>query len=186
MKLRRKIAIATWDAPREANIYGKLVVDARPALAYIQTLREQHGIHVTLTHLAVRAIALTLKESIGLNGYISFGRFVEHETVDLSVIVALEGGQNLSMVKLQRADEMSIVDIATTLNQRVDEVRSGKDPSVKQNMLTARWVPWFLLKPLLKLVGWISTSLGYSIPAFGIIAFPLDIAPFASPIGSPI
>jgi len=172
MKLRRKIAIATWDSPREGNIYGKLVVDVRPALAYIQTLREQHGVHVTLTHLAVRAIALTLKEPIGLNGYISFGRYIEHTTVDVSVIVALEGGQNLSMVKLQRADEMSVVEIATILNRRVNEVRSGEDSEVKQNMLTAKWVPWFLLKPLMKFIGWVSTSLGYSIPTVGIRAFP--------------
>ena len=172
MKLRRKIAIATWDAPREGNIYAKLVIDARPALEYIQKLRAEQGVHVTLTHFVTRAVALTLKMSTGLNGYISFGRFIEHDTVDLSVIVALDGGANLSMIKLKRADELSITQIADALNRRVAEVRSGADQSVKQNMSTAKWVPWFLLKPLLKWVGWISTSLGWSIPAFGIKAFP--------------
>ena len=76
------------------------------------------------------------------------------------------------MVKLSDADQRSIVEIATTLNQSVAEVRSGEDQSVKKNMLTAKWISWFLLKPLLKLVGWISTSLGWSIPTFGITAFP--------------
>jgi hypothetical protein len=37
---RRKLAIATYDAPREANIYGKLTVDASQALAYIDPLRK--------------------------------------------------------------------------------------------------------------------------------------------------
>ena len=59
LKLRRKIAIATWDAPREGNIYGKLVVDARPALNYIKKLRVEYGVHVTLTHVVARALALT-------------------------------------------------------------------------------------------------------------------------------
>ena len=172
MKLRRKIAIATWDAPREGNIYGKLVVDARPALAYIQKLRAEHDVHVTLTHIVTRALALTLNSSTGLNGYISLGRFVEHPSVDLSVIVALDGGENLSMVKLSGVDQLSITQIATLLNRRVAEIRSGQDQSVKQNMSTAKWVPWYLLKPLLKLIGWVSTSLGWSIPAFGIKAFP--------------
>ena len=172
MSLRRKIAIATWDAPREGNIYGKLIVDARPALAYIQKLRDERSVHVTLTHIVTRALALTLKDSIGLNGYISFGRFIEHSNVDLSVVVALNGGENLSMVKLSDADQHSITEIATMLNQRVNEIRSGADQSMKQHMSTAKWVPWFLLKPLLKFVGWVSTSLGWSIPAFGITAFP--------------
>ena len=53
MKLRRKIAIATWDAPREGNIYAKLVIDARPALEYIQKLRAENELlkldHAELT-----------------------------------------------------------------------------------------------------------------------------------------
>ena len=172
MSLRREIAIATWDAPREGNIYGKLIIDARPALAYIQKLRDERSVHVTLTHIVARALALILKAPIGLHGYISFGRFVRHNSIDLSVIVALENRENISMVKLSDADQRSIAEIATTLNQSVAEVRSGEDQSVKKNMLTAKWIPWFLFKPLLKLVGWISTSLGWSIPTFGIIAFP--------------
>jgi pyruvate dehydrogenase E2 component (dihydrolipoamide acetyltransferase) len=33
MSTRRKLAISTWDAPREGNIYGKLTVDAGPGMA---------------------------------------------------------------------------------------------------------------------------------------------------------
>lgn len=176
MSLRRKIAIATWDAPREGNIYGKLTLDVRPALQYIQKLREERGVHITITHLVTRAIALTLQKSSGLNGYISFGHFIEHKTVDLSILVALDGGKNLSMVKLQEVDKQSITQIAKKLNQRTAEIRSGKDLSIKQNMQTAKLIPWFLLKPLLKLIGWLSTSIGCSIPAFGIQAFPFGAA----------
>ena len=172
MSLRRKLAIATWSAPREGNIYGKVILDARPALEYIKKLRQETGEKITLTHLITRAIALTLREPIDLNGYISFGRFVPHKTVDLSIIVAIDGGRNLSMVKLKEVDEMSVSEIARQLNQRVTEVRSGKDKDMKQTMSTARWVPWFLLGPLLTLVGWVSSGLGFSIPAFGVRAFP--------------
>ena len=63
MKLRRKIAIATWDAPREGNIYAKLVIDARPALDYIQKLRAEQGVHVTLTHFVTRAVAVLPKHT---------------------------------------------------------------------------------------------------------------------------
>ena len=172
MSLRRKLAIATWSSPREGNIYGKVTLDARPALDYIQQLREETNEHVTLTHFVTKVLALTLKEPIDLNGYISFGRFIRHKTIDLSVVVAIEGGKNLSMVKLHQADKLSVTEIAQKLNARVNEVRSGQDKDMKQTMNTARWVPWFLLRPLLTLVGWLSSGLGLSIPAFGVRAFP--------------
>ena len=172
MGLRRKIAIATWSSPREGNIYGKVILDARPVLEYIQRLRVETGEHITLTHFITRVLALTLKEPIDLNGYISFGRFIAHKTVDLSVVVALEGGKNLSMVKLKQVDELSVTDIAQRLNKRVNEVRSGQDKDMKQTMSTARWMPWFLLRPLLSLVGWLSGGLGLSIPSLGVRAFP--------------
>ena len=40
---RRKLAIASWSAPREGNIYGKLTLDATEALAYIEWLRAKTG-----------------------------------------------------------------------------------------------------------------------------------------------
>ena len=33
---RRKLAIATWDGPREGNIHGKVTLDVSEALRYIE------------------------------------------------------------------------------------------------------------------------------------------------------
>ena len=65
---RRKLAIATWSAPREGNIYGKLTVNAEPALAYLAALTEATGENVTLTHFVGKAVATALASSPGLNG----------------------------------------------------------------------------------------------------------------------
>lgn len=172
MSLRRKLAIATWSSPREGNIYGKVILDARPVLKYIDKLRNETGEHITLTHFITKVLALTLKEPIDLNGYISFGRFIPHKSVDLSVAVALDGGKNLSMVKLEKVDQLSVTAIAKILNKRVSKLRAGQDQDMKQTMSTIRWAPWFLLGPLLGLVGWLSSGLGLAIPAFGVRAFP--------------
>ena len=92
--------------------------------AYSKTARRNE--HVTLTHFITKVLALTLKEPIDLNGYISFGRFVPHKTVDLSVAVALEGGKNLAMVKLNKVDELSVTSIAQTLNEKLMSYEQGK------------------------------------------------------------
>ena len=176
MSLRRKLAIASWDAPREGNIYGKLTLDARPALAYIRELREQNGVHVTLTHLVTRALALAMREPLGLNGVIRRGRFYAHSSVDISVVVATEAKQNLAALKLVNVDQKSMTDIAQELNKRVNTLRLGQDKTHKQNMSSARLIPWFLLKPMLRLIGWMSTTMGWSIPALGVSAFPFGTA----------
>src|SRR5205807_904672 len=100
MSTRRKLAIATWSAPREGNIYGKLTVDATQALAYVQHLREATGEKVTLTHLVGKACAEALKHAPTLNGRILFGRYIPHATVDIAFVVALEEGKDLAKAKV--------------------------------------------------------------------------------------
>ena len=88
---RRKLAIATWAAPREGNIYGKLTVDAGPALAFLDKVRAQTGEKVTITHLVGRAVALALAQAPTLNGRIVWGAYRPFDTVDVAFLVALEG-----------------------------------------------------------------------------------------------
>lgn len=57
MSTRRKLAIATWDAPREGNIYGKLTVEVDRALAWMEQHRAQTGEKVTVTHLLDEAVS---------------------------------------------------------------------------------------------------------------------------------
>ena len=57
MSTRRKLAIATWSAPREGNIYGKLTVDATHALAYLDKVRAETGEKVTITHFVGKVVA---------------------------------------------------------------------------------------------------------------------------------
>lgn len=57
-KLRgwRKIAASSWGRPTDPQIYGDLEVDAGGALAFIDAARGA-GHHLTMTHLAGRALA---------------------------------------------------------------------------------------------------------------------------------
>ena len=57
MTTRRKLAIASWRAPHEPNIYGKLTVDAGPALKYLEDARRKSGEKITMTHFVGKATA---------------------------------------------------------------------------------------------------------------------------------
>jgi len=169
---RRKLAIATWSSPREGNIYGKLTVDVSKALDYIEAVRKRSGAKVTLTHLTGVAVARAMAKAPGLNGYIKLGRYIEHDTVDVSFLVALDGGNDLGKALVKDAAEMSAVDIAESLKQQALRLREGKDDDFEKSKGLLRALPTWLIRPLLWLTGWLSASLGLSIPSLGVTRFP--------------
>src|SRR5262245_62969997 len=120
MTTRRKLAIATWSAPREPNIYGKLTVDAGPALKYVEEARQKSGEKVTITHFVGKAVAEALKQAPSLNGRILFGRYRPHKTVDLAFLVSFEEGRDLAKVKIANADRKTIVEMAREVRERAE------------------------------------------------------------------
>lgn len=170
--LRRKLAIATWSAPREGNIYGKLTVDATEALAYVEWLRETTGEKVTLTHLVGKACAMALRAAPQLNGRIRFGRFVPHDTVDITYLVSLEDGGNLAKAKVARCDDKSVADVARELRALAERLHRGEDEGFKKSMGPLKLLPSFLIRPLVRLTGYLTAVLGVNVPPLGLEAFP--------------
>lgn len=173
---RRKLAIATWSAPSEPNIYGKLVLDATQVLSYIAWLRERSGEKVTVGHVVGKALALALKQAPGLNGRILFGRFVPHETVDITFLVALEGGADLAKAKIERVDEKPVAEIARALRERVERLRGGRDEDFEKSKGLLRALPTWLLRPLVFVTGWVTAALGVSARGLGLERFPFGSA----------
>ena len=176
MSIRRKLAIATWSSPSEGNIYGKLSLDATEALAYVDELRERTGLKVTVTHLVAAALGRALAKAPGLNGRIRFGKYIPHETVDIAFLVALEDGKNLAKAKVSSIDKMSVEDIARDLKGRADKLRDGKDEDFKKSMGPIKMLPTWLIRPLLKVTGWLTASLGIQFKALGLERYPFGSA----------
>ena len=172
MHIRRKLAIATWTAPSEGSILGKLVVDAGEALAYIEALRQRTGEKITITHLVGKACALGLAQAPTLNGRLVLGRYVPHDFVNITFLVALEEGQDLAKAKVDHADRKSVAEIASELRARAGKLRDGSDGEYEKSKVILRLLPGWLLRPILWLTGFITGSLGISAPLLGLEAFP--------------
>lgn len=169
---RRKLAIATWSSPREGNIYGKLTVDAGPAMAYLAHVRETTGEKVTITHLVGRAVAAALAKAPQLNGRIVLGRYVPFDTVDIAFLVSLEDGADLAKAKVEHADQKSVAEIARELRERAERLRNKKDDEFEKSKGLLKALPTFLLRPLLWTTGFLSSALGISLPGLGLSRFP--------------
>lgn len=169
---RRKLAIATWKAPAEGNIYGKLTIDAEQAISFCEHLRQTTGEKVSITHLVGKAIAMALRAAPGLNGRIFLDRYIPFDTVDVTFLVALEDGADLAKAKVSDADKLSVDGIAASLRQRAEKLRGGKDPDFEKSKGTLRMLPVLFIRPLVWLVGWLASAAGLSIPALGVERFP--------------
>jgi pyruvate/2-oxoglutarate dehydrogenase complex dihydrolipoamide acyltransferase (E2) component len=172
MSVRRKLAIATWAPPREGNIYGKITVDARPALAWVEQQRAATGEKITITHVVGAAVARALAKAPGLNGRILWGRYIPHDRVSVAFLVALEDGKNLAKAKIDDLDKKSVADLARALRGRAERLRDGSDDAFNKSMGPIKLLPTWILRPLLWITGWLSASLGISAPALGVERYP--------------
>ncbi len=172
MSTRRKLAIATWGSPREGNIYGKMTLDATDVLERLASLSNEHGVKITMTHFVGKIVAEALARSPGLNGFLRFGVYHQHETVDVSFMVNIGEGADLAKVKVEKLDQKSIVELASELRDRTRTVRRGKDEVFERGKGILRSLPTWALRPTVGALGWLTGSLGVELRSVGLERFP--------------
>jgi pyruvate/2-oxoglutarate dehydrogenase complex dihydrolipoamide acyltransferase (E2) component len=170
--VRRKLAIASWKAPREPNIYGRLELDATEALAYLDDVRERAGERVTITHLVGKAAAVALAEEPSLNGRIRLGRYVPYDRVSLAFLVTMPDGSDLARAKVDDVDTKDLPAIARELRQRAERLRGGADTDWERSKGIVRRLPTWLLRPVVSLTGWLTTAMGVQARPLGLERFP--------------
>jgi len=125
-----------------------------------------------VTHIVIRAVAMGMQAAPSMNGRILWGKFFPHKQTDIGCLVNIEGGKDLANAKITHADKRSSADVCRMLQKQASRLRSGADEDFKKTTNTLRWVPVFMLKPLVYWVGFLGGSLGLSIPMFGVKKFP--------------
>ena len=173
----RRLAAATWRPGNDPTIYGTLEVDATRALEYLGRLSARSQQHVTITHLVVKAIALTLARHPHCNAFVRRHRFYQRDDVDVFVLVAVapapeestsDAGADLTGVKVEQADRKSVLEIASEMQRRVQGVRSGSDRDFSRIKSLLEVVPPWLLGPVLKLVSFAQYDLNIDLSALGV------------------
>ena len=178
----RKVADAMWHAADDPQIYGALDVDATNLLALIERGRAA-GHKLTATHVVGRAVAHALARVPELNVRLVSGQAVPRESVDVFFIAVVGGGRDLSGVKVARADEKSVFEIAVELSARARTLKGGKDPAFQRTKALTNALPTPLLRAALRLTAWITGDLARSVPALSLEASPFGSA-IVSSLGS--
>lgn len=163
----RKLAGASWRAPNDPQFFGDLDIDATRLLEHLEHVRRDSGVHVTVTHAVVRAIAHGLEVVPELNVRIARGRAHPRESIDVLVIVAAAGDE-LTGVKVSEADRKSLVEVATDVESRVSSIRADTDVEFGRTKQMLTMLPKPVLRPAIRLSAWLTSDLNLHLPRLGL------------------
>ncbi len=180
----RRLALHLWRDPRDPTVYGNLEINMTRAMEYIDAVNsDADRAKITVTHLVIKAIAKAIAEFPDANAIIAGRRIFLRETVDVYCQVATGGGNDLSGLKISRADSKSAVDIAEELCGRVGGVHAGTDPGSERTKRAVEHIPDLLLGPLLWLIDFLTYTLRLDLSRFG-VAFDQFGSAMVSNVGS--
>jgi len=165
----RRVAVHTWRQPRDPSVYALVDVPMQAALPYLDRIREATGIKVTVTHLVVRGLALSIRAFPQVNGIVARNRIMLRETVDIFVQVATEGGRDLSGFKIVRADEKTAVEIAREVEQRVELLRTRRDRQVERTKSMLDRIPLPILGPMLRTIAYLIYDRDLDLSRLGVV-----------------
>jgi pyruvate/2-oxoglutarate dehydrogenase complex dihydrolipoamide acyltransferase (E2) component len=164
----RKVALHTWSRPSDPTVYGTMEIDVSRTVPYLERLRQRSGVKVTITHLVGKAVAMAFRERPDLNGIIRRGRIYLRDTVDVFFQVAFDGGEDLSGVKVDRADEKSVVEIAQELARKAERVRQKTDENLRSTTRMLNALPASLVGAALRFVSSLSYDYDLDLRRFGV------------------
>jgi hypothetical protein len=163
----RKLAGSSWGRPLDPQFYGDLELDAGPLLNYADQARHATGVHLTMTHLAGRAVAHGLTAVPDLRVRLARGRAYARESVDVFFIVTAANGQELTGIKVCAADRKSAVEIAEEMTRRRAAIQAGNDQDLGRGKDLLTRLPPSLLRVALRVGAWLTSDLNLDLSRMG-------------------
>jgi pyruvate dehydrogenase E2 component (dihydrolipoamide acetyltransferase) len=165
----RRLAVHSWRAPQDPSVYAILDIPMAGALTYMERMRAEHGVHVTVTHLVAKALALSMRRYPQLNGIVARGRIMLRDTIDMFLQVATEGGNDLAGVKISNVDQKSMLEIARETEERVATLRARRDRQVQRTKQLLDRIPLPVLGPLMRTIAYLIYDLDLDLSRFGVV-----------------
>jgi pyruvate/2-oxoglutarate dehydrogenase complex dihydrolipoamide acyltransferase (E2) component len=173
----RQIAAGMWSHPDDPTIHGSMDLDVTTTLDFISRFRATTGVHLTLTHVVARAVALAFAAHPECNAKVRYwGRLEQRRSVDVFVSVSTGGGKDLGGVRIDGADRLDLAGLARAVDGRVKQVRSGDDPAYQKSRKAFASMPWWLARPAVRLTDLLCNELHLDLPEQGMPRDPFGTA----------
>ncbi|RPH69755.1 MAG: 2-oxo acid dehydrogenase [Myxococcaceae bacterium] len=170
----RKIALGTWRTAYDPSVYGTLVLRMDRALDYIARFRARTGRRLTVSHLMAKASAMALQACPEANAVLRWNRIYLRQRIGVffQVLMTDEGKADLSGATLYDLEQKSLLEIVDEFAQKVALVRQREDPALEKTRGTFQRLPYLLLRPVLRVLSFLSYTLNLDLRRFGIASDP--------------
>jgi pyruvate dehydrogenase E2 component (dihydrolipoamide acetyltransferase) len=170
----RKIALGTWRTAYDPSIYGTLILRMDRALDYIERFRARTGRRLTVSHLMAKASAMALQACPEANAILRWNRIYLRKRIGVffQVLMTDEGKADLSGATLYDLEGKSLGEIVDEFAQKVALVRQREDPALEKTRGTFQRLPYFLLRPFLRLLSFLSYTLNLDLRWAGVASDP--------------
>lgn len=161
----RKIAIGTWQTAYDPSIYGSMKIRMDRAMRYIDDFRAATGKRITVTHLVAKAIAMALARCPDANAILRWNKIYLRRSIDLSLLVVIDkqgddtGKVDLSAVKVEGADRLSLAEMADKVEAHVAKVRARQDKALESTRQSMQLIPFWFINRFLKLLSFFMYTL---------------------------
>ncbi len=163
----RKLTMVIYQKPRDSKMLGTIELDVTEIEQFIQKKRQQKQ-KITLTQVMLLLFARGIHQDVPeLNCYVRRGHLVHRSSVDVSISVLEPNGQ-LSSVKVNGAETLSLSELSEIMHQKVDKARKGKSEHIKEARNMVVRIPWPFRQWLVNFVRWATVDLGLSLPFLGV------------------
>ena len=171
----RKVAMGTWKDAKDPSIYGFIDLDMKNTLEGAREYSQKNNVKITPTHLIAKALTHCMKTRPEINALIRGSRIYLREHINLFFQVNMPGEKghevdhsNLGGTRIEKAENMSLAEIAQALSQKAEIVKARKDKELKKQFDLMKIVPWWGVRYLLDLISWLNYGLNLNLSFLGI------------------
>jgi len=160
------------------NLLVRIPIELAKLSRYMKTKREETDAEVTLMHVAIKAAALSIKDTPALNGHFLLGGFFESNAPGVDISVTSENADRETVtLKIDDAERKPVDYIAN----EVRKMREGEEASWhKRNSALRQFFPHFIQVKIDQLFDFLGDGLGINLPMFGVQAFPYGVCTVVS------
>ncbi|MEM1294735.1 MAG: 2-oxo acid dehydrogenase subunit E2 [Verrucomicrobiota bacterium] len=171
----RKIAIASWNHPRDPQTYASIDLSCEAAEKFIYEYPSDENI--SLTHFVVKILGHCFAKYPQFNHILRLNRLYERTQVNVFVTTLIRGekGKDLSGFLVKDAAEQNLEEIARSCGNSIQELRSGEHPEMGRVQRMVDSLPVWLVRWMLYGQDFLQNTLNWDLRWLGV---PCD--PFGS------
>lgn len=138
----------------------RLIIDAQPIQDYVASRRADGAKGLTIMHVVGVAAARAVRSVPEANARVRAGKIVPFDQISIGYAVDIGQGTDLAPCRVDQADTLTPAEMASAVWKGVKALRDGTDPGFNASTRFARWMPTFLMRPVMMVTSFVLGGLG--------------------------